>query len=60
MFANIRHGFINLLDKEVKWMDKKTKSYAKEKALAMKGYFGYNPKVYENVTLLNGRLKYVS
>ncbi|XP_039273726.2 phosphate-regulating neutral endopeptidase PHEX-like [Styela clava] len=57
MFENIRNGFIELLKTEVTWMDKKTKEYAKEKALAIKPYIGYNKQIYENDTYLDDEWK---
>jgi len=38
-------------------MDAATKAKAKAKAEAIKGYFGYNPKIYNNITLLNEETK---
>lgn len=50
---------MSLLESEVKWMDAATKAKAKAKAEAIKGYFGYNPKIYNNITLLNEETKLV-
>lgn len=53
MFANIRKAFLYLLDNEVEWMDKGTKAYAREKALAMVHHIGYNPAIYANATYID-------
>uniref|UniRef100_H2ZNA2 Peptidase M13 C-terminal domain-containing protein n=1 Tax=Ciona savignyi TaxID=51511 RepID=H2ZNA2_CIOSA len=53
LFKHVKKGFIRLLDTEVNWMDKKTKDYAKKKALAVKFNIGYNKKLYKNVTYID-------